>query len=87
MTDEEVVKFIDSVKADDSLNSFEKYDKIVSELKTDKENPLIGLHFSVKPDTDAEQQQIMNETIDVLRSFYAGECEDVTEKVLNGEEF
>jgi hypothetical protein len=36
---------------------------------------------------DAEPQQIMNETIDVLRSFYAGECEDVTEKVLNGEEF
>jgi len=90
MTDKEIVDFIDKVNSDSKLTNFEKLSKVLTRLKEDKDNPLLG--WNVTPAFDCAEkcvtvEDIASDSLKLLRSLYNGECEDITQKVLEGEEF
>lgn len=90
MTDKEIVDFIDKVNSDSKLTNVEKLSKVLTRLKEDKDNPLLGWH--VTPAFDCAEkgvtvEDIARDSLKLLRSLHNGECEDITQKVLEGEEF
>lgn len=90
MTDREIVDFIDEVNSDSNLSNVEKLSKVITRLKEDKDNPLLGFH--VTPAFDCVEngvtvEDVARDSLKLLRSLHNGECEDVTGKVLDGDEF
>lgn len=90
MTDKEIVDFINNVNSDSKLTNVEKLSKVLTRLKENKDNPLLGWH--VTPAFDCEEkgitvEDIARDSLKLLRSLHNGECEDITQKVLEGEEF
>lgn len=90
MTDKEIVDFIDKVNSDSKLTNVEKLSKVLTRLKEDKDNPLLAWH--VTPAFDCAEkgvtaEDIAMESLKILRSLHNGECEDITQKVLEGDEF
>ena len=89
MTDKAISDYAKKVNAMKTLTWVQKYDLIQQFMKEDKDNPLIGFHFSVSPRFNADGKLSEAESVETIAHdvcmILAGldDCEDVTDDVLN----
>lgn len=80
--DEEAVAYFESLAKDETLKWSERLQKMVD---WERENRgLIEMHPILDTDSKASIETIAEDMFQVHLAYCKGECEDVTEKVLNG---